>query len=93
MDDYKPFDSSSTTKRMIGVVILVLIAALLLAFLLKGKNRHLTVDNSQWLCFNGLEAVAISDKKPSNLKDGFIVIYDDFKPKTIEADGCVELIK
>lgn len=32
-------DNKSTTKRMIGAVVLVLIAALLLAWLLKGKNR------------------------------------------------------
>ncbi|WP_020559669.1 SPOR domain-containing protein [Thiofilum flexile] len=31
-------DNKSTTKRMIGAVVLVLIAALLLAWLLKGKN-------------------------------------------------------
>lgn len=32
-------DNKSTTKRMIGAVVLVLIAALLLAWLLKGKNQ------------------------------------------------------
>lgn len=32
-------DNKSTTKRMIGAVVLVLVAALLLAWLLKGKNR------------------------------------------------------
>lgn len=32
-------DNKSTTKRMIGAVVLVLIAALLLAWLLKGKNK------------------------------------------------------
>jgi len=32
-------DNKSTTKRMIGAVVLVLIAALLLAWLLQGKNR------------------------------------------------------
>ncbi len=32
-------NNKSTTKRMIGAVVLVLIAALLLAWLLKGKNR------------------------------------------------------
>lgn len=31
-------DNKSTTKRMIGAVVLVLVAALLLAWLLKGKN-------------------------------------------------------
>jgi hypothetical protein len=34
-------DNKSTTKRMIGAVVLVLIAALLLAWLLKGKNPKL----------------------------------------------------
>ncbi|WP_020396216.1 SPOR domain-containing protein [Thiolinea disciformis] len=34
-------DNKATTKRMIGAVVLVLIAALLLAWLLKGKNRSL----------------------------------------------------
>lgn len=85
--------NSETNKRMIGAVILVLVSAMLLAWLLKGKNQHVKVDNSQWLCFNALEAVDISDKKPEALKEGYIVIYNDFKPKTIEADGCVELIK
>ncbi|MDD5394705.1 MAG: SPOR domain-containing protein [Thiothrix sp.] len=33
-------DNKATTKRMIGAVVLVLVAALLLAFLLKGKNRE-----------------------------------------------------
>jgi len=33
-------DNKSTTKRMIGAVVLVLIAALLLAWLLKGKNKQ-----------------------------------------------------
>lgn len=32
-------DNKATTKRMIGAVVLVLVAALLLAWLLKGKNR------------------------------------------------------
>lgn len=34
-------DNKATTKRMIGAVVLVLVAALLLAWLLKGKNRDL----------------------------------------------------
>lgn len=34
-------DNKATTKRMIGAVVLVLIAALLLAWLLKGKNRSI----------------------------------------------------
>ena len=33
-------DNKATTKRMIGAVVLVLVAALLLAWLLKGKNRE-----------------------------------------------------
>ena len=38
-------DNKSTTKRMIGAVVLVLIAALLLAWLLKGKNRGMEEKN------------------------------------------------
>jgi cell division septation protein DedD len=36
----KQMDNKATTKRMIGAVVLVLVAALLLAWLLKGKNRE-----------------------------------------------------
>lgn len=40
-------DNKATTKRMIGAVVLVLVAALLLAWLLKGKNREGQMANNQ----------------------------------------------
>ncbi len=48
-------DNKATTKRMIGAVVLVLVAALLLAWLLKGKNR----DGQQDMAMN-----QTSDTKP-----------------------------
>ncbi|MEZ5478802.1 MAG: SPOR domain-containing protein [Thiolinea sp.] len=57
-------DNKSTTKRMIGAVVLVLIAALLLAWLLKGKNKSVeeqqliaeqTQDASPILGFPGVQ--------------------------------------
>lgn len=63
-------DNKATTKRMIGAVVLVLVAALLLAWLLKGKNR----DGQQDLAMNqtaetkpilGFPGVGSADQKPT----------------------------
>ncbi len=63
-------DNKATTKRMIGAVVLVLVAALLLAWLLKGKNR----DGQQDLAMNqtaetkpilGFPGVGGADQKPT----------------------------
>lgn len=51
-------DNKSTTKRMIGAVVLVLIAALLLAWLLKGKNK--SVQEQQ-------ELIAEQTQEPSKI--------------------------
>lgn len=63
-------DNKATTKRMIGAVVLVLVAALLLAWLLKGKNR----DGQQDMAMNqaaeskpilGFPGVGGDDQKPT----------------------------
>lgn len=65
-------DNKATTKRMIGAVVLVLVAALLLAWLLKGKNR----DGQQDMAMNqtgetkpilGFPGVGGDAQKPSLL--------------------------
>lgn len=67
-------DNKATTKRMIGAVVLVLVAALLLAWLLKGKNR----DGQQDLAMNqtaetkpilGFPGVGGADQKPTIVGD------------------------
>ncbi len=67
-------DNKATTKRMIGAVVLVLVAALLLAWLLKGKNR----DGQQDLAMNqtaetkpilGFPGVGDADQKPTIVGD------------------------
>ncbi len=50
-------DNKSTTKRMIGAVVLVLIAALLLAWLLKGKNK--SMDQQELIAEQTQEAAPI----------------------------------
>ncbi len=45
-------DNKATTKRMIGAVVLVLVAALLLAWLLKGKNQNQDVTGAEQLTEN-----------------------------------------
>ena len=45
-------DNKATTKRMIGAVVLVLVAALLLAWLLKGKNQNQDVTGTEQLTEN-----------------------------------------
>lgn len=67
-------DNKATTKRMIGAVVLVLVAALLLAWLLKGKNR----DGQQDMAMNqtaetkpilGFPGVGGDDQKPTIIGD------------------------
>ncbi|WML91675.1 SPOR domain-containing protein [Thiothrix lacustris] len=67
-------DNKATTKRMIGAVVLVLVAALLLAWLLKGKNR----DGQQDMAMNqagetkpilGFPGVGEEGQKPSIVGD------------------------
>ncbi|MGB3918561.1 SPOR domain-containing protein [Thiothrix litoralis] len=67
-------DNKATTKRMIGAVVLVLVAALLLAWLLKGKNR----DGQQDMAMNqagetkpilGFPGVGDDGQKPSIVGD------------------------
>ncbi|OQX13231.1 MAG: hypothetical protein BWK73_12640 [Thiothrix lacustris] len=67
-------DNKATTKRMIGAVVLVLVAALLLAWLLKGKNR----DGQQDMAMNqtaetkpilGFPGVGGDDQKPTIVGD------------------------
>ncbi|SEA65932.1 Cell division protein DedD (protein involved in septation) [Thiothrix caldifontis] len=67
-------DNKATTKRMIGAVVLVLVAALLLAWLLKGKNR----DGQQDLAMNqsaetkpilGFPGVGGDEQKPTIVGD------------------------
>ena len=67
-------DNKATTKRMIGAVVLVLVAALLLAWLLKGKNR----DGQQDMAMNqasetkpilGFPGVGDEAQKPSIVGD------------------------
>ena len=67
-------DNKATTKRMIGAVVLVLVAALLLAWLLKGKNR----DGQQDMAMNqagetkpilGFPGVGDDAQKPSIVGD------------------------
>lgn len=68
-------DNKATTKRMIGAVVLVLVAALLLAWLLKGKNR----DGQQDLAMN-----QTADTKPILGFPG--VVGDDQKPTIVGDD-------
>ncbi|WGZ95513.1 MAG: SPOR domain-containing protein [Candidatus Thiothrix putei] len=67
-------DNKATTKRMIGAVVLVLVAALLLAWLLKGKNR----DGQQDMAMNqsaetkpilGFPGVGGDEQKPTIVGD------------------------
>lgn len=67
-------DNKATTKRMIGAVVLVLVAALLLAWLLKGKNR----DGQQDMAMNqtaetkpilGFPGVGGDEQKPTIIGD------------------------
>lgn len=70
-------DNKATTKRMIGAVVLVLVAALLLAWLLKGKNK----DGQQNLAQNNAAEVA-------PIK-GFPVAGPDDKPQLVgEGDAA-----
>lgn len=67
-------DNKATTKRMIGAVVLVLVAALLLAWLLKGKNR----DGQQDMAMN-----QASETKPIL---GFPGIGEEQKPSIVAED-------
>ncbi|MEB4591925.1 SPOR domain-containing protein [Candidatus Thiothrix sp. Deng01] len=67
-------DNKATTKRMIGAVVLVLVAALLLAWLLKGKNR----DGQQDLAMN-----QTAETKPIL---GFPGVGGDEKPSVVGED-------
>ncbi len=68
-------DNKATTKRMIGAVVLVLVAALLLAWLLKGKNR----DNQQ---------LAVNQPTESRPILGFPgVTNDEQKPSLLNGDA------
>lgn len=63
-------DNKATTKRMIGAVVLVLVAALLLAWLLKGKNREsqeqMAMDQAgETQPILGFPDMANPDQKPS----------------------------
>ncbi len=65
-------DNKATTKRMIGAVVLVLVAALLLAWLLKGKNRegqemamNQTAETKPILGFPGVNDPNAMGQKPS----------------------------
>jgi cell division septation protein DedD len=60
-------DNKATTKRMIGAVVLVLVAALLLAFLLKGKNREgqdMANQTTETKPILGFPGVGDADQKP-----------------------------
>lgn len=74
-------DNKATTKRMIGAVVLVLVAALLLAWLLKGKNRdtqHMAMNQATEtkpiLGFQGLggdeQKPALTNEDPNALQPG-----------------------
>lgn len=73
-------DNKSTTKRMIGAVVLVLIAALLLAWLLKGKNKSVqqqqeliadqTQDASPILGFPGVNKEGEQSAENAQLAEG-----------------------
>lgn len=77
-------DNASTTKRMIGAVVLVLIASLLLAWLLKGENV-----STSYNCFLEGEVVYSGQNKPKELDNGSFVVYDDSILRAIKSDGCV----
>ena len=67
-------DNKATTKRMIGAVVLVLVAALLLAWLLKGKNRE------------GQQDMAMNQAGETKPILGFPGIGDAQKPSIVGED-------
>ena len=82
----------TTTRRMIGAIVLVLVAALVLAYLLKGKNNQpniekihdVTIPSSPILAFPGSEINAVnSSLDPNATAKAGLNIVPDVKPKTV----------
>ena len=83
----------TTTRRMIGAIVLVLVAALVLAYLLKGKNNQpnlekihdVTLPTSPILAFPGNEDINGVDLSldPNNMDKAGLNIVPNIQPKTV----------
>jgi len=82
----------TTTRRMIGAIVLVLVAALVLAYLLKGKNNQpnvekihdVTVSSAPILSFPGSNDIGMNPSQdPTDTDKAGLNIVPDIQPKTI----------
>ena len=74
------------TKRMVGAVILTLLAALLLAYMLKSKGVE------KYVCMKDNNIIIKSLSKPVEVDRNKFVIFENETIMYITADYCIDMI-